>query len=401
MRVTVKATLTVSMVAMFFVALPTHSAELYRSNAVGIRGEWINPDDADPQDPDSPEYLLEISFIDGTEIRRLLNAGEEIQRVEVTREGTTTTEEVFRNDDLENRTVRRDDGVLLHETRYSGGALTERWEYHYEGALLTSREVLGREDVLLYRESYSYWANGTLRSIVKEDESEIRTEYRYKDGRLEEEWVSRPGESERFEFDGAGRLVIRELFADDELTEQEVRLYWGADSGALLKQVVVSSGEQITRRGYDERGRLISERVEESGDMVSELIRTFGEEFLVLEVETDGDGERRWEYQYTEEGERERVAYREDGRLVEVSYLVLDPGDVPDDLPADRMTELFNRGEPILRIYYQGRQRLREEVIRNGEVIRTREFTPAAEGDSAVEDGGATGGGAATEDGDT
>jgi len=152
MRVTVKATLMLSMAAMFFVTLPTHAAELYRSNAVGIQGEWINPDDADPQDPDPPEYLLEVSFIDGTEIRRLLNAGEEIQRVEVIREGTTTTEEIFRNGGLENRTVRRDDGVLLHETRYSGGALTERWEYHYEGSLLTSREVFGQADELLYRE---------------------------------------------------------------------------------------------------------------------------------------------------------------------------------------------------------------------------------------------------------
>ena len=156
----------------------------------------------------------------------------------------------------------------------------------------------------------------------------------------------------------------------------------------------MSSGEVIVRRGYDERGRLTSERVEESGNLVSELIRTFGEEFLVLEVETGGDGERRWEYQYTEEGERERVAYREDGQLVEVRYLVLDPDDVPEDVQADRMTELFNRGEPILRIYYQGRQRLREEVIRNGVVIRTREFTPTAEGNSSAEDRDAT------EDGD-
>jgi len=389
MRVTVKATLIVSMVlTVFFVALPIHSAELYRSNAVGIQGQRIDPDDANQHDPDQPDYVLEVSFVDGTEIRRLLNAGMEIQRMEVVREGTTTTEETFQDGALESRTVRRDDGALLHETRYSGGAITERWEYHYEESLLTSRDVFGPADELLYRESYSYWRDGTLRSMVKEEQSEIRTEYRYRDGRLEEEWVSRPGESERFEFDTAGRLVIRELFAGDELTEQEVRLYWGADSGSLLKQVVVSSGEKIIRRGYDERGRLTSERVEESGNLVSELTRFFGEEFLVLEVETDSQGERRWEYQYTEEGERERVAYQENGQLVEVRHLVLGPGDVPDDLPADRMTELFNRGVPVLRIYYEGRQRLREEVIRNGVVIRTREFAPITGESSSTEDGG-------------
>ncbi|MEE8440506.1 MAG: hypothetical protein V3S41_02200, partial [Spirochaetia bacterium] len=298
--------------------------------------------------------------------------GKEIQRVEVVREGTTTTETVFQNDILKNRTVRRDDGILLHETRYSGGALIERGEYHYEGSRLTSRDVFGPADVLLYRESYSYWRDGTLRSMVKEEQSEIQTEYRYKDGRLEEEWVSRPGESERFEFDAAGRLVIREVFAEDELTEQEVRLYWSADSGSLLRQVVMSAGEKTVRRGYDERGRLTSERVEDSGNLVSELTRTFSEEFLVLEVESDSQGERLWEYLYAEDGERERVNYRENGQLVEVRHLVLGA----DDAPADRMTELFNRGEPVLRIYYEGRLRLREEVIRNGEVIRTREFVP-------------------------
>ncbi|MEE8441105.1 MAG: hypothetical protein V3S41_05230, partial [Spirochaetia bacterium] len=124
MRMTVKAILAVSMaLAIFLVAFPTHSAELYRSNAVGIRGQRISPDDADPLDADQPEYLLEVSFVDGTEIRRLLNSGEEIQRVEVVRDGTTTTETLFQDDILKNRTVRRDDGILLHETRYSGGAL--------------------------------------------------------------------------------------------------------------------------------------------------------------------------------------------------------------------------------------------------------------------------------------
>jgi len=378
MRRPVSLVLVVSMAAVFLGAPLTHSAELYRSNAVGIQGTRIDPDDAGQQDPDQTEYILEITFANGTEIRRLLNAGEEVQRVEVVRDGTTTTEAVFQDDLLESRAVRRDDGVLLNETRYSGGTLTERWEYHYDGSLLSSREVFDSADELLYRESYSYWRDDTLRSMVKEDQSEIRTEYRYNDGRLEEEWVSRPGESERFEFDGAGRLVIRELFAGDELAEQEVRIYWGTESGSLLKLVVVSSGDEITRRGYDERGRLTSERREESGDLISELVRTFGEEHLLLEVETDDGGTRRWEYEYTDEGDDERVTYYEDGQLVEVRHLVIGPDDGRDDgregLQANRMTELFNRGEPVLRIYYDGQLRLREEVIRNGEVIRTREF---------------------------
>ena len=372
MRVTVSLTLSTVFV-MLFMASGLQAADLYRSNSVGIRGERLEGDAA----PEG-EYVLEVSFVDGTEVRRLLSDAQEIQRVEVTRDGLTTTEAVYRDGLLESRTVARDDGVLLHETRYSGGVLTERWEFHYQGAMLTSREAFSPADELLYRESYSYWRDWTLRSIVKENRSEVRTEYRYKDGRLEEEWVSRPGEAERYEFDTAGRLVIRELHAGDELTEQEVRLYWGSDSGSLLKQVVVSAGEEITRRGYDERGRLTSERVEESGRFIRELTRAFGEDLLVLETETDNSGERRWQYRYTDDGVRESVTLSENGELVEVSHLVLDPVDAP----ADRMTELFNRGEPVLRVYYDGQLRLREEVIRDGAVIRTREFAQAPDGGS-------------------
>jgi YD repeat-containing protein len=395
MRATAGHTLTLSIaLVMFFITPVLQAAEFYRSNAVGIRGERLDgfpdPQAADSQDSDGPAYVLEVSFVDGTEIRRLFRDEEEIQRVEVTRDGSTTTEAVFRDDLLESRTVSRDNGVLLGETRYSGGVLTERWEFHYEGAMLTSREAFDPADELLYRESYSYWRDGTLRSIVKEDRSEVRTEYRYQDGRLEEEWVSRPDEAERFEFDTAGRLVIRELFSENELTEQEVRLYWGSDSASLLKQVVVSAGDEGTTRGYDERGRLTSERIEESGRFVRELTRVFGEDRLVLEIETDNAGESRWEYQYTDNGARESVTFRENGELVEVSHLVLDP----QEEPADRMTELFNRGQPVLRVYYDGQQRLREEVIRDGVVIRTREFASAATGS-----GGPAGSGTTAEDG--
>jgi len=337
------------------------SAELYRSNAVGIRGERLVPGE------ESPEYVLDVTSSGNTEIRELLKDGEPIQRTEITRDGSSVTERVFEGEQIQRETVRKSDGTIQQETLYADGEITERSDYGYSNNRLATRTVTDSSGNLRFVEQYSYWRDGTLRSIVKEDASETRTEYRYKDGRLEEEWVSRSERAERFEFDPAGRLVIRELFENDDLLEQEVRIYWGSDSASLLKQVVVGAGDDITKRDYDERGRLVRETVEQSGTIVRVLDRTFEGDLLVAETEKDSDGTRSWKYDYDGE-DRIRTSYYEDDQIIEITSYRLDES----DLPATRMTELYNRGEPVLRIYYEGENRIREDVIRDGVVIRSR-----------------------------
>lgn len=352
-------------------AVPAGAADLYRSNAVGIQGERL-----DPADPERPEYVLEVSFTAGTEVRSLQRDGQEVRRTEVTRDGATSTSRVYEDDVLERQTVARSDGEPVEETFYSDGSVSELWQYHYDGPALVRRDAYGPDGELIYHETYAYWRDGSLRSTVREQGSDSRTEYRYRHGRLEEEWVSRPGESERFEFDTAGRLAVRERFAGDELQEQEVRIYTGPQSDALLQHVIVSAGDDVTRRDYDDHGRLVTETVEQSSVVTRKLTRVFRDDLLVSETETEGGGVKRWDYAYDENGERTQTSYREDGELVEVETIVLGP----DAAPADRMTELYHRGEPVLRVYYDGQLRLREEVIRDGEVVRVREFSSASGG---------------------
>lgn len=383
----------------FLVADQAWTVELYRSNAVGIRGERLNEDSED-----QPEFVLEVSYESGMEIRRLLEEGIEIHREEISRDGSGVTERVYEDGELVRETVRDSEGRLLSEIQYTEGAVSERSVYEYEDGFLASRSVYSADDSFRYREAYSYWRDGSLRSIVKEEEGEARTEYRYRNGRLEEEWISRPGESERFEFDAAGRLVMRELFSGGTLIEQEVRIYRGLDSGSLLKQVIVSSGDTVTTRDYDERGRLVGETLEDDGVVVRRLERTFSEDLLVSETEVDSEGRRSWQYEYSDHGERVSTSYREDGELVEIEYSRVPGDNVPgDSVPADRVTELYNRGELVLRIYYEGRTRLREEVIRDGEVVQVRDFLPETgedardAGDGPADDGSPPGSGADAE----
>lgn len=342
--------------------LSSAGADLYRSNAVGIRGARLAANETDA------EYVLDVSTSGNTETRDLIHNGELIRRTEIVRDGTSSTERVTENEQLVRETVRRADGQVIREDLYSAGDLIESSSYEYEDDRLASRTVTDAGGGVQFTERYSYWRDRTLRSIVKTDESKTRTEYRYRDGRLEEEWVSSPGRSERFEFDPAGRLVIRELFIEDDLAEQEVRVYWAEGSAALLKQVVISAGDDVTRRSYDDRGRLVHERVERLDATIRELDRVFDGDLLVSEAETDGDGSRSWTYEYDEESVRSTTTYREAGQVIEVTYFALDE----TDSPANKMTELYNRGVPVLRIYYEDETRLREDVIRDGEVIRSR-----------------------------
>mgnify|MGYP000508896384 CR=1 FL=1 len=187
----------------------------YRSNPVAVQGPAIDPGDAE-----QPRYILEVSSSGGVETRLLRRDGVEVQRTEVTRDGQLATSRVYEDGRLQSETVRSDRGLVLTESLYSNNELTERSEFTYVADRLVFRSVSGSGEVVLFTERYSYWGDGTLRSIVKQESTAVRTEYRYRNGRLEEEWVSRPGEAERFEFDSAGRLVIRELFSDGELAEQ-------------------------------------------------------------------------------------------------------------------------------------------------------------------------------------
>ncbi len=355
---------------LLLAALTTIDADWYVSNAVGMEGEQI-----DQRSIDEHEYVLNVERSAGVETRQLLHDGEEIQRVEVVRQGTTTIERTYREGTLETEVVTGDDGQPVSEQIYSGGVLTEHRAYTYEDGRLLRRTVRDAAGELLYRETYGYWRDGALRALVKEEQSSVRTEYRYSDGRLEEEWISRPDSSERFRFDPAGRLVVRERFVDDELVEQEVRRYWGASADSLIREVVISEGESEIRRGYDERGRMISERVEEDGILQRELTREFDGDLLAAEVEDGGGGIRRWDYSYGEDEKLLRIEYREEGVLVEVEHRVLGE----QDAPAERMIELYRRGEPILRVYYLGQERLWEDVIQNGEVVRRRELTRPSE----------------------
>lgn len=118
----------------------------------------------------------------------------------------------------------------------------------------------------------------------------------------------------------------------------------------------------VTR--YDESGDPAEEEAWEAGRLVSTTYRSYGEEGELLGIRVTGRQAREIRYEYDEEGTlvserelREGVVHRS------VEY--------GED---ERVETRYRRGEAFLRVYYRGDERVREELLREGEVIDVRRF---------------------------
>ena len=269
-------------------------------------------------------------------------------------------------------------------TLYRDSEPVERAELEYaEGQLLVRRRYRG--EALFATEYFRYWGDGALRVVRRIAERGATVEYRYRDGRLVEEWLVAGGSTERTRYDAVGRIVSRTSWEAEELVEREEREYWGDAADDPLRRVVVFADGTETVSRYDESGRLLGSSVARDGEVASDRTRVFEGGLLVEEREQSDGVTKVWRYAY-EGDDLVEERYLEDGDLVKVTDYRVEG--------FTREETLYRDGEEALRIFYDGRDRVREEVIRDGEVIRTRTFdapgteaggegAPAAAGDGA------------------
>lgn len=255
--------------------------------------------------------------------------------------------------------------TLFHDAR-----AVERSELEYDGGTLRSRRRYV-DDALVSTEHYRYWADGSLRVVRRIASGGASVEYRYREGRLEEEWVFSESSSVHTRYDEAGRLVERTTREDDGVVERETRSYWGEAPDAPLSEVVVFADGERTVNRYDESGRLLGSSVARDGEVSSDRIRVYEEGRLVEEREQREGVTLVWRYEY--EGD-ELVTERsyEDGVLVKLIDYAREE--------FTRVESVYRDGDEALRVYYDGRDRVREEVVRDGEIIRTRTFGPPGGG---------------------
>ncbi|MFW5688154.1 MAG: hypothetical protein ACOC1U_01175 [Spirochaetota bacterium] len=220
------------------------------------------------------------------------------------------------------------------EVRYREGEAVGRTEADYVERQLVTRRIY-RADELVATEHFRYWADGSLRHVRRVSERGTTVEYRYRDGLLSEEWLSRGTRDERTRYDRLGRIVSRIARESGEEVEREAREYWGDSADdAVRRVVVVADGEEIVRR-YDEEGRLLGSSTARGGDVERDRVRIFEDGVLVEERETLDGVTRVWRYEY-EEGRLTTERYLENDTLVRVTAY-------PPPSPKERATRASRR----------------------------------------------------------
>lgn len=249
-------------------------------------------------------------------------------------------------------------------TLFDGDEPIERTEFDYDQGLLIRRRTF-RGDELITSERIRYWRDGSLRSVTVSGAEERSAEYHYRDGRLVAEWLLDGEVRERIVYDDAGRVAERSRFVSGERLEHETYEYWGDLADDPLRRVVrIADGVETIER-YDETGRLLGTSVARAGELERERTRLFEDGLLVEERESRGGVERVWRYDYVD-AELVEERYYEDGRIVHRIDFTH-----PD---YTRLETIYRDGEPVLRVAWVGEERVLEEVLRDGEVIRTRRF---------------------------
>jgi hypothetical protein len=311
-------------------------------------------------------YILMVETAGSRETRTLLHQGEELQRWEY----EAGEQRVYRNSQLEQRMRYDESERLVEEQIYSDGELSRRTVLHYNGDVLERSETFGADGGLLYRDIYRLSPNGELRRVIRE-ESPADQRFALGEGTrgVTEERYGNSRERRINRYDPRGRLVEREYWHEGQLKERERIQYRGEDGLRLSSTLEELPLERVALSSYDEQGRVVRIERSEKGETTERTVHRRDEEGRIVETTTRGSrGIENWRFEYGPEGRLAREEYRLRGSLEKVTLHSLE-GDEPI-----RVEELYREGRMFMRVYYRSEQKVREEFLEAGEVVRVREY---------------------------
>ena len=162
---------------------------------------------------------------------------------------------------------------------------------------------------------------------------------------------------------------MRERWSQGELIERE-RFEYRENGELLLRSQLEELQSQCTiRRSYDEQGRLVGSVVEQEGKDIEQTFHLRDEKGRILETtKRSARGLEHWLFDYGTEDSLEREEYRIRGALERVTIYTSGGAE------GSRIEELYRDGQIFMRIYFDSGQKVKEEFLREGEVIRERRF---------------------------
>ena len=337
---------------------------VYRSNVLGMELEELAASEIPTEG-----YALRVSEEDGRVERRLYRDGEVIQRVVQERgaSGALRVERVFESGTLAREEGFTDDGLRSYRREYDeDGELLRELRYEYEDGKLAQRRVLGPEGNERYTDTMFYYPSAGLRRLqrVWADGDERVVRYSVVNGNVLQERFESDSGGRLVRYDEAQRAVYEREWSGDAVVREE-RLSYEGDSRTPTQSVeTLPRQEQRREKRYDGEGRVIEELVYEDDRLVREVETSYGPEGKRERIVRTRGRVERHTFSYVDETLAEERVYVNG----ELSRSIAYSGE------RSRVERRYRDGEVFVRIYYEGGTAVREEIIRNGTVVETREL---------------------------
>ena len=258
---------------------------------------------------------------------------------------------IERNGDEETRRL-YEDGVLHRTTILArrDGQLVSRKEFSDDGTLLS-------------QVSYAYDEEGNPRATyidVGDRLEVVSTQNQTVDGTAGRTSTGSDGDWVLTDYDKGGRSISRTVIADGN---ERSSTLWSRDENGVLQFQQKTEGERETLSFYDDSGRLIEERHIHTG--LPRLVRRYTwDGDRLIRVREQGQGRELVREMEWEDERLVRESRRIDGRLESITLW---------ESPDKSLETLYRDGKPVVRILREGGQRIREEFLRDGQVVRIRE----------------------------
>jgi hypothetical protein len=343
-------------VYLFFVVLTIFGTALlfseetvFRSNEIGMTIEKITDFRRDEF-----EFILVIEENEEEQTRTLYRNGEEIKRWATSfLPGKKEIVKLYEKSILARETEFQLNRVT-EERFYTEGSITEIHFYNYDKDGLKRIEVTDGQREVLYTLHYIRTGSGRLKQVEKRtpEGASIVSRYNYSKGSLVEEWHGKEETGEYFRFSGDGNSISSEEWEGVELVR--VKQYM-EDVAEGRKSVEKNYKTGVTTYvSYDEQDRIIYEKVVKDEKLIKESNYIYEEGNRVLKrVHTPGLWEV-WTYRYNESEELEEERYLRNGEPATVTVITGE----------DRYYEdIYRRGEPFLRVYYEDDIKISEEFL--------------------------------------
>ncbi len=352
---------------------PAAGVEYYRSDAYGTRLAPLHGDSAG-----HPGYALAVDTPDEAKAaglaarRQLLQGGTVITEWRRSTDGDGSVESELHTGELV--AERRYDaaGRLIEELHFAAGDLLRRAVLTYSGGMLRRIQRYDGAGTLTATENYELTSSGRLRGFSHTPAGAAATGatgalagtslgFLFHRGELVEE-RRRTGDAEVIERFRGGEQLAAERWRGEQLVSER-------SAGARIDH----PGGTRTDTTVDDAGRVESERVYDITDGEDARLleeRTYGyrDDGTVLSVQVIGaSGTETVDYQFGDDGRLVREQVRRRGRLVRVvTYLS----------PDERVVEVHAAGGTVLRVLWRDGEPIREQLLRGGEVVRSRDLAP-------------------------